>query len=140
MLNIYYIIEQKIQGVLLLLKEKIVELDNVTIKINFSKLFNRNLDQYSDFFIRKRSYHKYLGDLNKTIEEYIEEKECIICNFFRMCSRKFSNLYSYINTISFSLSIKCRRSISICGKVYGCICNNSNSTCNSRGNNFSCYI
>lgn len=60
-----------------MLKEKIVELDNVTIKINFSKLFNRNLDQYSDFFIRKRSYHKYLGDLNKTIEEYIEEKECL---------------------------------------------------------------
>ena len=55
------------------------------------------------------------------IYKLLKKKNVSFAIFFRMCSRKFSNLYSYINTISFSLSIKCRRSISICGKVYGCI-------------------
>lgn len=56
--------------------KNIVSVKGDTITIKFDKLFNRDVANYNEFKIDKRSYHKKLQELTEDIKLFIEEEEC----------------------------------------------------------------
>ena len=56
--------------------KNIVSVNGDTITIKFDKLFNRDVSNYNNFKIDKRSYHKKLPEIIQDIKIFIEDKEC----------------------------------------------------------------
>ena len=57
--------------------KNIVTLRNETIIIDFKELFKRDLSQFNEFRITKRSYHKSLKTMVPVIKEFIEDYDCL---------------------------------------------------------------
>lgn len=57
--------------------KNIVTLKGKSIFIDFAKIFERNLSQYDEFKVIKRTYHKQINNIYDDIKLFVEDKECL---------------------------------------------------------------